>query len=74
MNHRFVSKLLGAMGVIGIVVSKLYEFFTRHVLTITGEISLQNSFGLAYPAFYIGLAVSTVMVIAYFVIEKAVKA
>lgn len=44
-------------------------FFTWHVLTITGEISLQNSIMLAFPEFYIGLAVSAVMVIAYFIIN-----
>lgn len=72
MNRRFINKLLGAMGVIGMVVSELYKFFTWHVLTVTGEISLQNSLDLTYPAFYAGLAVSLVMVIAYFVIEKRV--
>ena len=35
-----VDRYLGLLGVIGIVISELYRFFTWHVMTITGEISL----------------------------------
>lgn len=55
---------------IGIVVSEIYKFLTWHTLTVTGEVSLQNSIRLAFPEFYIGLTISLVMVIAYFVIDK----
>lgn len=65
-----VNKILGAVGVIGIVVSEIYTFFTWHFQTITGEISLQNSLSLAYPEFYIGLIVSVIMVIVYFAINN----
>ena len=54
-------------------ISEVYEFFTWHVLTITGEVSLQNSIGLAFPEFYIGLVISLVMMVAYFVIDKKVR-
>ena len=64
-----VAAILGAAGVIGIVVSEIYTFFTWHTLTITGEISLQHSINLAFPEFYFGLSVSLVMVVAYFVIN-----
>lgn len=40
---------------------------------ITGEISIQNSINFAFPEFYIGLVISLIMVIAYFVIDKIVK-
>lgn len=63
-------KILGALGAIGIVVSEVYEFFTWHVLTITGEVSIQHSIRFAFPEFYIGLVVSLAMVVAYFVIDK----
>lgn len=63
-------KILGAAGAIGIVISELYEFFTWHILTITGKINLKFSLRHAFPAFYIGLASSLAMVIAYFVIQK----
>ena len=69
-KKRVVSKSLGALGVIGIVVSEIYKFLTWHTLTVTGEVSLQNSIRLAFPEFYIGLTISLVMVIAYFVIDK----
>ena len=72
-KSRNTGKILGLAGTIGIVVSEIYQFFTWHVLTITGEISLQNSILLAYPEFYIGLSVSIVMVIIYAVIQFAVK-
>ena len=54
-KKRVVSKSLGALGVIGIVVSEIYKFLTWHTLTVTGEVSLQNSIRLAFPEFYIGL-------------------
>ena len=41
-----------------------------NTLTVTGEVSLQNSIRLAFPEFYIGLTISLVMVIAYFAIDK----
>ena len=63
---------LGGLGAMGMVTSEIYKFLTWHVQTITGEISLRHSMQLAFPAFYIGLAVSFAMVIAYFVIEENV--
>ena len=72
-EKQVIGKYLGSLGTIGIVISEVYEFFTWHVLTITGEVSLQNSIGLAFPEFYIGLIISIVMVVAYFVIDKKVS-
>ena len=68
-----ISKILGAVGVIGIVVSEIFEFLTWHIQTITGEMSLQNSFRLAYPEFYIGLVISILMIVLYFNIDKFIK-
>lgn len=65
-----IGRILGALGAIGIVVSEMYQFFTWHVLTITGEVSLRNSIMLAFPEFYLGLVVSLAMVAAYFSIDK----
>ena len=65
-----LGKLLGALGTVGIVISEIYKFFTWHVMTITGEISLQNSITLAFPEFYFGLAISIVMIAVYFIISK----
>lgn len=64
-----IGKLLGALGTIGIVISEIYKFFTWHVMTITGEISLQNSLTLAFPEFYFGLAISLAMIAVYFVVD-----
>ena len=63
-------KVLGALGTIGIVISEVYKFFTWHVMTITGEVSIQHSIMLAFPEFYIGLVISVAMVIVYFLISK----
>lgn len=68
-----INKILGAVGVIGIVVSEIFEFLTWHIQTITGEMSLQNSFRLAYPEFYIGLVISILMIVLYFNIDKFIK-
>ena len=62
-KKEIVGKVLGALGVIGIVAAEVYKFFTWHVLTITGELSFQHSIRLAFPEFYIGLVVSLAMVI-----------
>ena len=65
-------KLLGALGVIGMVVSELRQFFTWYVMTVTGESTLAHSIRFAFPEFYVGLAVSLAMVAAYFVIDQTV--
>lgn len=73
LKKPIVNKLLGALGTIGIVLSEIYKFFTWHVMTITGEISIQHSVRFAFPEFYIGLVVSLAMVICYFVIDCKVS-
>lgn len=72
-KNSIVNKVLTIIGMVGIVVSEIYEFLTWHIWTITGEMSIQNSINLTFPEFYIGLAVSLVMIIAYFAIDKLVK-
>lgn len=72
-KRKTVGRLLGALGVVGIVISEIYKFFTWHILTITGEMSFQSSIEFAFPEFYFGLAVSLVMIATYFVIDRMVK-
>lgn len=48
-----VNKILSILGVVGIVISEIYQFLTWHILTITGEMSIQNSINFAFPEFYI---------------------
>ena len=68
-----VNKILSILGVVGIVISEIYQFLTWHILTITGEMSIQNSINFAFPEFYIVLAISLIMIVVYFVIDKFVK-
>ena len=72
--EQVVGKSLGALGTIGIVVSEIYKFFTWHVMNITGEVSIHKSIRFAFPEFYIGLIISILMVVTYFVIDKKVSA
>ena len=65
-----IGRVLGALGTIGIVVSEIYKFFTWHVMNITGEVSINNSIEFAFPEFYIGLVISVIMIVSYFVIDK----
>ena len=65
-----IGKILGALGVSGIVISEIYKFLTWHVMTITGEISIQHSMRFAFPEFYFGFGVSLGMVVLYFVINR----
>lgn len=69
-NRPIINKSLGLLGTVGIVLSEIYKFLTWHVMNITGEISIQHSIDLAFPEFYIGLAVSLAMVGAYVVIDR----
>lgn len=73
LKNKIISKVLGALGTIGIVISEIYKFFTWHVMNITGKISIQHSVRFAFPEFYIGLVVSFVMVVLYFIIDAYVK-
>ena len=73
-KEHVVGKSLGALGTIGIVVSEIYKFFTWHVMNITGEVSIHKSIRFAVPEFYIGLIISILMVVTYFVIDKKVSA
>lgn len=73
-KEQVVGKSLGALGTIGIVVSEIYKFFTWHVMNITGEVSIHKSIRFAFPEFYIGLIISILMVVTYFVIDKKVSA
>ena len=68
-----INKILGILGTIGIVVSKIYEFFTWHIMNITGKMSIHNSIEFAFPEFYIELVTSLIMIFAYFFIDKIVK-
>ena len=73
-KEQVVGKSLGVLGTIGIVVSEIYKFFTWHVMNITGEVSIYKSIRFAFPEFYIGLIISILMVVTYFVIDKKVSA
>ena len=65
-----INKILGALGTIGIVAAEIYQFFTWHIMTITGKISIHSSIEFAFPEFYIGLLISLTMIFVYFRIDK----
>lgn len=72
-KNKKTNKILGALGTIGIVVSEIYQFFTWHIMNITGRMSIHNSIEFAFPEFYIGLVISLIMIFYYFSIDKIVK-
>ena len=72
MKKPVFNKVMGILGTVGIVISEIYKFLTWHVMTVTGEISIQHSIQLAFPEFYIGLVVSINMVVVYIVVEKRI--
>lgn len=63
-------KVATVLGLVGMIVSEIYEFLTWHIETITGEFSIQTSFNWAFPEFYLGLLVSIGMLVCYLLIEK----
>lgn len=72
-KNKKTNKILGGIGVIGIVISEIYEFFTWYTIGVTKDINLYNSINLTFPEFYIGLLISIIMVFIYFFIDKIVK-
>ena len=72
-KNKRTNKILGALGTIGIVVSEIYQFFTWHIMNITGKMSIHNSIEFAFPEFYIGLVISLIMIFVYLCIDKIVK-
>ena len=58
--------ILGGAGVVGVIAAEIYEFLTWHIPNITGAFSLRMSFRLAYPTFYLGLALSLLMAAGFF--------
>lgn len=73
LKKQIIGKISCVLGTSGIVVSEIYNFFTWHVMNITGEISIQHSIRFAFPEFYIGLIVSIAMVVAYFIIDMKIN-
>ena len=69
-KNKKINKILGALGTVGIVVSEIYQFFTWHIMNITGKMSIYNSIKFAFPEFYIGLVISLIMIVYYFSIDK----
>lgn len=70
-EHR--NRILYIAGTVGMVAAELWQFFTWHVMTITGKVSLQTSIRFAFPEFYIGLVVSLAMVAFACLIDHIVK-
>lgn len=68
-----INKILGGVGVIGIVISEIYKYLTWYIQNITGEFNIYNSIEFAFPEFYIGLGISLIMIIIYFNIDKIIK-
>ena len=72
-KNKKTNKILGALGTSGIVISEIYQFFTWHIMNITGKMSIHNSIEFAFPEFYIGLVSSLIMIFVYLCIDKIVK-
>lgn len=73
LKNKRLSKVISILGIFGIVISEIYNFFTWHVNNITGEISIRNSIEFAFFEFYIGLFISLLMIGIYFLVDKIVK-
>lgn len=73
LKNKTINKILGALGVWGIVISEIYNFLTWYIPNYEKKISLQYSFNNVFPEFYIGLAISLCMIVAYFIIDSKIK-
>ena len=68
-KNKKINKIFGGLGVVGIVISEIYNFFTWHIMNITGKMSIHNSIEFAFPEFYVGLVISLIMIAVYFCIK-----
>lgn len=73
LKNKTINKILGVLGVWGIVISEIYKFLTWYIPNYEKKISLQYSFNNVFPEFYIGLAISLCMIVAYFIIDSKIK-
>lgn len=62
-KNKKINKIFGGLGVVGIVISEIYNFFTWHIMNITGKMSIHNSIEFAFPEFYVGLVISLIMIV-----------
>ncbi len=65
-----LSYACGGVGALGMIAAEVWQFCTWYIETITGQFSWQHSVRFAFPAFYVGLAVSVAMAAAYFVLAR----
>lgn len=72
-KKQIIGKVLGFVGTVGIALSEIYNFLTWYIQNITGKFSLKNSFNFVFPEFYVGLAVSIIMVAIYFWLYKKLE-
>lgn len=72
-KRRAFNKVFSVLGLVGIVFSEIYQFLTWHIQTITGKLSLRMSIRLAFPEFYFGLAISIIMIMVYFAVDKLLE-
>lgn len=73
LKNEVFNKIIGGLGVIGIVISEIYKYLTWYIQNITGEFNIHSSIRMAFPEFYVGLAISIIMIIIYFRIDKIIK-
>ena len=62
-KNKKINKIFGGLGVVGIVISEIYNFFTWHIMNITGKMNIHNSIEFAFPEFYVGLVISLIMIL-----------
>lgn len=72
-KNKKINKIFGGLGVVGIVISEIYNFFTWHIMNITGKMSIHNSIEFVFPEFYVGLVISLIMIFVYLCIDKIVN-
>lgn len=69
-KYKNIREIVELSGLIGVVVSEIYQFLTWYLPTITGECSIVRSFEWTFPEWYIGLLVSLLMIAAFLMMDK----
>ena len=69
-KHKKYNRILGSIGVIGIIISEIYQFLTWHNIGMSFKIDFLSSISNAFPEFYFGLFISIIMSIVYFRMNK----
>ena len=72
-KNKNINKYLPYFGMIGIILSELNNFLTWNYPNKSYLENIKNCFNMVFPMFYIGLAISILLILVYRFIDKKLE-